>query len=63
MLLYDDLPAELDAANRSIVMQLLSTMKVQLFITSIEADQVDTSSFDQAKMFHVEHGRVSEFGQ
>ena len=62
VLLYDDLPAELDAHNRAIVMQLLAGMKVQLFISAIEADQVDTTHFTQARLFHVEHGRISQSG-
>ena len=59
ILLYDDLPAELDADNRAIVMERLATMKVQLFISAIEPEQLDTDAFSQARMFHVEHGAVS----
>ncbi len=59
ILLYDDLPAELDADNRALLMQLLSQMKVQLFITAIEADQLDLSAFPQPAMFHVEQGQIT----
>jgi len=60
VLLYDDLPAELDPSNRSILMELLSGMDVQLFVSTIEIDQLDVSCWNSAKMFHVEHGVVSE---
>ncbi|MDH5472721.1 MAG: DNA replication/repair protein RecF [Gammaproteobacteria bacterium] len=59
ILLYDDLPAELDANNRRILMEILSGMQVQLFITAIETSQLDYSGYQSAKMFHVEHGIVS----
>lgn len=59
ILLYDDLPAELDEDNRRILMNILSGMKVQLFITSIEQNQLDISGYSSAKVFHVEHGVVS----
>lgn len=58
VLLYDDLPAELDGDNRGTLMQLLASMKVQLFITAIESDSALTSHFEQYRLFHVEHGRV-----
>ena len=60
VLIYDDLPAELDADNRRILMQILAGMKVQLFVTAIEAEQLDYSHYSSAKMFHVEHGAVSQ---
>jgi DNA replication and repair protein RecF len=62
VLLYDDLAAELDVANREIVMGLLATMKVQLFISAIDANQLDLSPFREVKLFHVEHGCVSDPG-
>jgi len=60
VLLYDDLPAELDSSNRSILMELLSAMNVQLFVSTIETDQLDISYWNSAKKFHVEHGEISE---
>ena len=60
VLLYDDLPAELDVLNRSRLMELLSDMNVQLFVSTIELDQLNTSSWNSSKMFHVEHGIVTE---
>ena len=60
ILLYDDLPAELDTENRSILLQLLSTMRVQLFISAIEANQVDVSAWSKGALFHVEHGIITQ---
>lgn len=56
--LIDDLPAELDPSNREKVMQELVQTGAQLFITSVEAEAVDTGSFGQFDIakFHVERG-------
>ena len=59
--LVDDLTAELDKAHSELVCRWLSSMGVQVFLTSIE--QGDVSSVwpkeDHLHMFHVEHGSVS----
>jgi len=60
ILIYDDLPAELDIENRRTLMEMLSQMNVQLFVSAIEARQLDIGSWQSAKMFHVEHGLVLE---
>jgi len=60
VLIYDDLPAELDKENRKILMDMLSKMNVQLFVSAIEAKQLDIEAWQSAKMFHVEHGSVLE---
>ncbi|MDH5484031.1 MAG: DNA replication/repair protein RecF [Gammaproteobacteria bacterium] len=60
ILLFDDLPAELDRANRRILMEMLSSINVQLFVTAIEVEQLDCSAWDHYKRFHVEHGVISE---
>ena len=59
VLLYDDLPAELDAGNRSKLLSLLTDLPVQIFISAIEANQMDLLAWDDMKMFHVEQGKVS----
>jgi len=59
VLLYDDLPAELDLNHRKLILSVLSTMNIQLFLTVIEKDQIDLSSWALKKMFHVEQGKVS----
>ena len=59
ILLYDDLPAELDPDNRTVIMNMLADMNVQLFVSAIEPDQLDISAWSTGKMFHVEHGFVT----
>lgn len=58
ILLYDDLPAELDSENRNKLLRLLAELPVQVFVSAIEAEQLDLSGWDDLKMFHVEHGEV-----
>ena len=58
VLLYDDLPAELDKNHRRLILSVLSKMNIQLFVTAIENDQIDLSAWEIKKMFHVEHGKV-----
>lgn len=60
VLLYDDLPSELDEENRARIMHILRGMRIQLFITAIEPEQLDLSAWKYKKMFHVEHGKLSE---
>lgn len=60
--LVDDLPAELDAISRTSLVSLLSKQKAQIFVTATEEDKNwdDFSTSIPMKMFHVEHGHVSE---
>ena len=58
VLLYDDLAAELDVTRKELVLSVLADMKVQLFLTSIEASQLDLSPWSEKRLFHVEHGRL-----
>ncbi len=58
VLLYDDLPAELDAKHRKLILSVLSKMNIQLFLTAIEKQQIDLSAWEVKKMFHVEHGKL-----
>lgn len=60
ILLYDDLAAELDAGHRQEILAVLINMKVQLFLTAIEAQQIDLSGWETKKMFHVEQGRLKD---
>ena len=60
VLLYDDLPAELDVDNQSILMGLLSEMNIQAFISAIDIDQLTLDSWSSVKMFHVEQGEISD---
>ena len=59
VLLYDDLSAELDSNHRKLVLSVLSTMDIQLFISSIEENQLDLSKWEIKKMFHVEQGVIT----
>jgi len=58
VLLYDDLPAELDKNHRKLILSVLSNMNIQLFLTAIEKEQIDLTSWPVQKLFHVEHGKL-----
>lgn len=55
--LIDDIGAELDALNRRKALEIMSNLHAQLFVTAIEAQDIDKA---HAKMFHVEQGIVRE---
>ena len=59
--LVDDLTAELDKAHSELVCKWLSSMGVQVFLTSIEQSDVCSvwPKEDNLQVFHVEHGSVS----
>lgn len=58
--LVDDLPSELDARHRQLLLQQLSDTGAQVFVTAIEpAAIIDSLSTPPAKVFHVEQGRVT----
>jgi DNA replication and repair protein RecF len=59
--LVDDLPAELDSANKAKVLAILSEIGEQVFITGIEKDQLyePLQKEKEMKLFHVEHGKVN----
>jgi DNA replication and repair protein RecF len=62
--LVDDLPSELDLLSRQKLVSLLAMQKSQIFITAIEKDAICDLVCDKAgvpmKVFHVEHGNVTE---
>jgi DNA replication and repair protein RecF len=60
ILLYDDLAAELDVKNRNQILAVLADMNIQLFVTAISAEQIDSSAWQHKKMFHVEQGVLRE---
>jgi DNA replication and repair protein RecF len=60
VVLVDDLAAELDASHRQRLVELLVDSGAQLFITSTEANLFDTQAWASSKMFHVEHGQITE---
>ncbi|MCE9679659.1 DNA replication/repair protein RecF [Shewanella sp. AS1] len=58
--LVDDLPSELDAKHRQLLLQQLSDTGAQIFVTAIEPAAItDSLGTPPVKMFHVEHGRVT----
>lgn len=59
VLLYDDLAAELDSRHRELILSVLSKMNIQLFLTVIDQQQIDLSSWQDKKVFHVEQGILS----
>jgi DNA replication and repair protein RecF len=60
--LIDDLPAELDRQSRQKLLASLSEQSAQVFITAIESQAITevASHATPIKVFHVEHGQVSE---
>jgi len=60
IVLYDDLPAELDTENNNLIMQLLSSLNIQLFVTAVNKQQISTEAWKDYAMFHVEQGVVKQ---
>ncbi|MEE8428940.1 MAG: DNA replication/repair protein RecF, partial [Gammaproteobacteria bacterium] len=60
LLLIDDLAAELDHEYRKRAFNLLIRTEAQLFLTALDRESWITPSDLGARMFHVEHGNVSE---
>jgi len=60
ILLFDDLPAELDKGNQKKIMTILSELDIQIFITAIKSSDVECSDWDEHAVFHVEHGVVEK---
>jgi DNA replication and repair protein RecF len=60
LFLFDDLGAELDAANQANVLKLLRAIDAQVFVTSINKVNLSGWSAGEAKLFHVKHGNVTE---
>jgi DNA replication and repair protein RecF len=59
--LVDDLPSELDSTSRSNLIVLLSKQDAQIFITAVEREEWGHElAGSPIKMFHVEHGKVTE---
>ena len=59
--LIDDLPAELDADNRQRVLQYLSGLGGQLFVTSVAQDALRPCLQESSNLtsFHVERGKIT----
>jgi len=60
LVLIDDLPAELDAPHRRLLLQQLHKLDNQVFITATDRVDLDYSEWEEVKVFHVEHGEIEE---
>jgi DNA replication and repair protein RecF len=59
--LLDDVGAELDAIKRRVFIDLLLECDAQIFVTAIDRAQFTLpSNCSTMKVFHVEHGQVTE---
>lgn len=61
--LLDDINAELDGEHRAMLAEKLHELRCQVFMTSIEQprpQQLWRESMPEFRVFHVEHGRVTE---
>ena len=58
ILLIDDINAELDKTSLEMIVELLSGLDLQIFITSIDGLPEPLPSNKEYKMFHVEHGMI-----
>jgi len=54
VLLFDDITSELDQSTRQSVFSYLDTVDAQVFVTGVEAIELDANN--QSAMFHVEQG-------
>jgi len=57
--LLDDLPAELDADNCRDVLDYLNGLGCQYFVTGVDKENFEAVAKEGAKLFHVEHGVIS----
>lgn len=60
--LVDDLPSELDLANRKRVCSLLDELECQIFMTCVDPAELDKSWPPGLlpRKFHVEHGKIAQ---
>lgn len=57
-LLIDDLPAELDHERRQLLSGFLSSMPVQVFVTTTDMEAISTKSWSSHTLFHVKQGTI-----
>lgn len=59
--LIDDVAAELDISHRKKIVDFLTSLDSQVFLTCLESEQLATDlPVNTSKMFHVEHGNIKE---
>ncbi|MEM7400658.1 MAG: DNA replication/repair protein RecF [Pseudomonadota bacterium] len=56
IVLLDDVRAELDQQHANALLKALQSLGCQVFITAIEAEQIDISGWQDRKVFHVKQG-------
>jgi DNA replication and repair protein RecF len=56
ILIIDDLPSELDKYNIQLVIEYVSSMQIQSFLSCISPDLIDFGVGDFTRMFHVKRG-------
>jgi DNA replication and repair protein RecF len=59
ILLFDDIQSEIDPMNRKKLIVLIEELQFQSFITTMNTHETVPSNCE-IKMFHVEHGKVSQ---
>jgi DNA replication and repair protein RecF len=60
LFLIDDLPAELERRHRVSLLQALTELGCQVFVTAIEPRELELASPSRWKRFHVEQGQIRE---
>jgi len=60
LVLIDDLPAELDANHRRLLLEMLHELQNQVFISATDRLELDYREWHDVKVFHVEHGEIEE---
>lgn len=58
--LIDDLGSELDRGNRRRLLDLLLRRRIQCFVTALHREDIGCALDGDARLFHVEQGRVAE---
>ena len=59
VVLLDDIRAELDQQHAHALVTALQTLGCQVFITAIEAEQIELNGWEDTKVFHVKQGRCN----
>jgi DNA replication and repair protein RecF len=58
--LIDDLPSELDSNKRAITSDLIKQLKMQVFVTGIERENLENLKDSSTKGFHVKQGKIMD---
>jgi DNA replication and repair protein RecF len=60
ILLIDDIKSELDKESYLRIIETISDLNIQTFITDLNQSLTKRFEAESFKMFHVEHGHISE---